>query len=156
MRSSSVSFLYDKKAVKMESSTTPFDVLPWFYFNHSIPIPSAISVLKSRIATILFISCEKLNSQTPGCQHHKPNKTQTTTTTWQNLFKSNKDLTVKRKTAPVSLTLSSQYPSLRFLCDVGCEVCSQRAYSKMHVQSLCREVDVPVMTKKVPWDGKFI
>ena len=33
---------------------------------------------------------------------------------------------------------------------VRCQICSRRANSKMHVQPLCQDVDVPVMTKKFP------
>lgn len=92
---------------------------PWVHSNHSVPILCPITVLNTGIATILFMSFEKLNSQTRGCQHLKPNKVQTTITIWHNLFKSNKDFTEKSCSCfPDSIQSISKPPVPKVLWDV--------------------------------------
>lgn len=142
-----------KNAVKMEVSTVPYAVSPWIHSNHSVPILSPIIMLSARIATILFMSFEKLNSQTHGCQHLKPNKVQTTTT-WQNLFKSNKDFTEKSCSHfPDSIQSISKSPVPKVLWDV-------RSVADGYIQkcmfSLFPRKWMCQSWQKVPWDSKFI
>lgn len=89
---------------------------------------------------------KKNNSQSRGCQLPKPNKAQTTTASWQNPFRSNKNLGAESCSCFPWLHLVS-VPASSSQGAVGCQICSRRAYSKMHVQPLCQDVDVPVMTK---------
>lgn len=97
----------------------------------------------------LCIWGKKNNSQSRGCQLPKPNKAQTTTALWQNPFRSNKNLGAESCSCFPWLHLVS-VPASSSQGAVGCQICSRRAYSKMHVQPLCQDVDVPVMTKKFP------
>ncbi len=133
------------KAIKTEVSTVANN--DYSSCNHSVPFPIPIIVLNAWIVTPLFMTCEELNSQPCGCQHLRSKKAQTvTTTTWRNLLKSNKDLS--EKSCPrFPHSIQSKIQASSSPGAAGCQIRSRRACSKMHVQPLCQEVDVPVMTK---------
>lgn len=147
-KSGAHSFLFLKKAYKMEAPTQHFTLdFPDPVSSHS---KSNYSAERRNCHYAIYVFGEKKNnSQSRGCQLPKPNKAQTTTASWQNPFRSNKNLGAESCSCfpwlhLVSVTASSSQGA------VGCQICSRRAYSKMHVQPLCQDVDVPVMTKKFP------
>lgn len=85
--------------------------------------------------------------KTLSCQHLEPNKIQT-----NNNNNMTKPISVKQGFhCEELLPFPRLHPVNIWACGsqgaVRCQICSRRAYSKMHVQPLCQEVDVPVMTK---------